>query len=464
MSARSRYGILTPSSESGESVEQAKPATRLQAARLAFGWSQSRLIVALERTAAALGVPIQGRPALKVSISRWENSRTEPSEIYQRLFRIVYKMSDAELGFDAPAPIDTALTFPASWRDGVTHASTLWAEDACGDIVSAAFTPSGFAPPVLRWLLGERDTPQRTRGMPIGPPHIDAIRQMTGSMRAIDNQYGGGYARRSVVRYLHHEVTPLLRDARFDTRLGSQLFSAAAEMTQLAGWMTYDTGNHGLAQRYLIDALRMAHTAGDRALGAEILAAMSHQCTYLGLGGDGVDLALAAGRTAARAGVSALVAEAAVLEAHGQANQGDERTCTAALGRAERALDQADRSADPCFISYFDEAYLSAKFGHCFRELGKPRQTKRFALRSLDMDEGYVRGKMFNLALLATAHAQAGEVDEACAVGAQALTIAVDLQSDRAVGYINNLRRHLASHGSAPAVQHFESRAMLAIS
>lgn len=235
-------------------------------------------------------------------------------------------------------------------------------------------------------------------------------------------------------------------------------------MTQLAGWMTYDAGQYGLAQRYLTGALRLAMAAGDRPLGGEILAAMSHQCTYLGHGGTGVDLARVAGRTARRAGVTALVAETAVLEAHGHANQGDERACTVALGQAEHALDRADRSADPAFISYFDEAYLAAKFGHCFRELGKPRQATRFARRSLQMDGSYVRGKMFNLALLATAHAQAGAIEDACYIGGQALDIAVQLQSARAIGYINRLRRELSTHARAPIVRAFETRAAAAIS
>jgi len=65
-----------------------------------------------------------------------------------------------------------------------------------------------------------------------------------------------------------------------------------------------------LSQRYLVQALRLAKAAGDRSLGAEILAAMSHQAAYLGQASSAVDLARAAGRTAREARVPALVAEA----------------------------------------------------------------------------------------------------------------------------------------------------------
>jgi len=87
--------------------------------------------------------------------------------------------------------------------------------------------------------------------------------------------------------------------------------------------------------------------------------------------------------------------------------------------QAEQALDRADRSTDPQWLSYFDEAYLSAKFGHCFHALGRNTHAERFAARSLRMNDRFVRGKAFNLALLANIHAHQGQPERACASGAQ---------------------------------------------
>jgi len=56
-------------------------------------------------------------------------------------------------------------------------------------------------------------------------------------------------------------------------------------------------------------------------------------------------------------------------------------------------------------VSYFDEAYLAARMAQCFRDLGEAGHAARYARRSLDMDGRYVRGRAFNLSLLATAHA-----------------------------------------------------------
>jgi hypothetical protein len=240
---------------------------------------------------------------------------------------------------------------------------------------------------------------------------------------------------------------------------GSALLSATAELTQLAGWASYDSGLHGLGQRYLIQALRLALTAADRPLGAEIVAAMSHQAAYLKASAEAVDLARAAARIAADAGVTAIVAEAAVLEAQGLALLGEESASAIALDRAERALDRADRDRDPQWIRYFDEAYLSARFGHCFVALERGDLARRFAARSLEMDARYVRGRQFNLALLAKAHAQDGDVEQAASVGMDAVEVAEGLRSARSIDYLRDLADRLAPYAGLPAVDDFVDRA-----
>jgi hypothetical protein len=75
------------------------------------------------------------------------------------------------------------------------------------------------------------------------------------------------------------------------------------------------------------------------------------------------------------------------------------------------------------------------------------------------MDNSFVRGRAFNLALLATTHAQAGEVEAACAVGKDAATLVKDLQSVRARSYLRSLRRELTPFETSPAVADFDELA-----
>ncbi|MEU7570492.1 helix-turn-helix transcriptional regulator [Micromonospora sp. NPDC049240] len=348
-----------------------------------------------------------------------------------------------------------------TWQDDVRSATELWRGDVNRrDVLrQVAFSSAGYTLPALRWFTAPDPAPVTQPGRStVGQPQIDTIRAMTATYRGLDNQYGGGHARDTVARYLHQEVAPLLTDGRYDHSTGQRLLSAAAELAQLAGWQAYDTAEHGIAQRYLTLALDFAHAAGDNGLGAEILAAMSHQATYLGHTATGLDLARAAGQAARRAGVPVLAAEAHVMEAHALAKARDERACAVALHQAEQALDRADRSTEPQWLAYFDEAYLSAKFGHCFHALGRNTHAERFAARSLRMDNRYVRGRAFNLALLANIHAQQGEVERACITGAEALSLTTQLRSARAVRYLRDLQTHLAPHRRLPTARHFTGR------
>jgi hypothetical protein len=292
----------------------------------------------------------------------------------------------------------------------------------------------------------------------VGDADVAAIQQVAASYRELDNRLGGGRVRGAVVQYLHAEVAPLLADGRFDGQAGSRLAGAGAELAQLAGWIAYDAGLHGHAQRYLTLALSFAHHAGNDGLGAEVLAAMAHQAVYLARPGEAVDLARAAQATARRAGLATLLAECHVMEAHGHAAGNDARACARALASAETAFGKAARDSDPAWLRYFDEAYLAARMAHCFRALGEPAHAERYARRSLHMDGRFVRGKAFNLALLATALADQDDVEQACAVGGQALTVAAGLRSARSICYIKDLQRSLRRRADAPAVRQFSER------
>lgn len=354
-----------------------------------------------------------------------------------------------------------------SWRDDLRAAVRLWEGDVNRRemIRQVAFTSAGYTLPALHWFTSPHGQPvAASGGRTVGQPDIETIREMSTTYRRLDNQYGGGHARNAVTRYLHQEVTPLLTDGRYDPATGRSLLSAVAELTQLAGWQAYDLAEHGIAQGYLTLALSLARAAEDAGMGAEVLAAMSHHATYIGHAASGVDLARAARQTAHRAGIAVLTAEAYVMEAHAHAVNRDEKACTAALHQAEVALDRADRSGNPQWLGYFDEAYLSAKFAHCFHALGKPVHAERFASRSLRMDERYVRGKSFNLALLASVQVQRGEPDRACAIGSEALALAAQLRSSRAVRYVRDLQAQLGPYRRRPVVRQFISRVDVALS
>jgi len=357
-----------------------------------------------------------------------------------------------------PADDDRTLEFPLAWTAGIHTAGQLYRADVeRRRTLGSGYSPAAYPSAATRWLTHPPGVEPAHRGrMRVGRPEIDAIKQMTRAFYDLDNRVGGGRIRTTVVQYLDSNVAPLLRGT-YTSEIGRELFSAAAELTKAVGWMAYDCEDHGLAQRYLVQALRMAQTAGDHGLCAEILAAMGHQATYIGRAGEAVDLARAAQSAAARSGHPALVAECHLIEAHGHAGLSDARATSGALRAGERAFEKDDPNP-PDWLAFFDGAYLSAKIAHCFLALGSDAQTAVYAERSLEMNEGYVRGRVFNLLMLATAHAP-GDPEEAVRVGDIALGLVEGLQSKRALSYLRRLDHRLRPHATRPEVLVFRERA-----
>lgn len=289
---------------------------------------------------------------------------------------------------------------------------------------------------------------------------IAALRSVGDLFRTLDNTYGGGHARQALVRYLEHEAEPMLRGT-YGEALGRRLFGAVADLTRLAGWTSYDIGAHGLAQRYFVQALRLAQASGDRVYGGYVLVTMSRQAVYLGHGREAVQLARVAQQgvgTSAPAVVQALLHAA---EARGHGLLGEMRACSAALARAERSLEAA-RAGDevPYWARFFDEAQLADEFGHCHRDLQQYRASAQYAERSLQLrGPAYARSRVFCRTVLASARLGLGEVDLACALGGEAMQQATEMRSTRAVEYVRDFGRRLEPFRETGAARGFYERA-----
>jgi tetratricopeptide (TPR) repeat protein len=275
----------------------------------------------------------------------------------------------------------------------------------------------------------------------------------------LDSQFGGGHGRRALVEYLRGDLPRMLRASATDV-VRCDLLSAAAEATQLAAWMSYDDGRHGLAQRYFIQALALADAAGDRMLAASILDAMSHQATFLGKFREAANLARAA-RTGAQAmGVPILTSHFYVMEARALARIGDAVACDRALSAAVREFERHELGDGPAWIQYFDESELAAEFGHCNRDLGRAVNAATYAEQSLGKASGdYVRSDFFATMVLAHGYMDQGEAEEACRVALMALEIGENLKSARCASYVAEFRHRLKRAKGSPVVRDFEQRA-----
>ncbi|MFB7939956.1 regulator, partial [Streptomyces sp. NPDC056049] len=314
-------------------------------------------------------------------------------------------------------------------------------------------------PPQGRFSVPRQRGTERGPGQRVTGGDIAALRSVGDLFRTLDHAYGGGHARQALVRYLEHEAEPMLRGT-YGEATGRRLFAAAADLTRLAGWTSYDIAAHGLAQRYFVQALRLAQAAGDRAYGSYVLLTMSCQAVYLGHGREAVQLARVAQQGVGSAAPPVVQAMLHAVEARGHAVLSEARACSASLVRAERALESA-RPGDevPSWARAFDEAQLADELGHCHRDLQQYRPAAQHAERALQLRApGYARSRLFCRVVLATARLALGELDQACALGAEAAQQAAEMRSARAIEYVRDFERRLEPYRDAPPVRTYRDR------
>ncbi|KUJ54546.1 regulator [Streptomyces albus subsp. albus] len=443
----------------------------------------------------------------KTSVTRWLRGQqprgTTPAliaEVFTR--RLGRRLSAQDLGLDACAPVYAGLEFAATPEEAVDIVSGLWRKDSGNhaELRKIAFTPAGLVVPSRDWLIGRPDErvargepmsdPGRRAEPPRGPESarvpaqgrpgvprqrqmsiesgpgqrvtmgdIAALRSVGELFRTLDQSYGGGHARQALVRYLEHEGEPMLRGS-YTEATGRRLFGAVADLTRLAGWTSYDIAAHGLAQRYFVQALRLAQAAGDRAYGSYVLITMSRQAVYLGHGREAVQLARVAQQGVGSGAPPVVQALLHAVEARGHAVLGDVRACTTALARAERTLETSRPGDDvPYWARFFDEAQLADEFGHSFRDLQQYRAAAQHAERSLQLrGSGYARSRLFCRVVLATARLGLGELEQACALGAEAAQQASEMRSARAVEYVRDFERRLEPYRDAAPVRGYRER------
>jgi hypothetical protein len=271
----------------------------------------------------------------------------------------------------------------------------------------------------------------------------------------LDFKFGGGHVRRLLLFYFRNEIVPLLRKHHPEL-IRREIFSAAAEVTQLLGWSAYDAGRHGPAQRYLMQSLRLAQEAEDLALGGWVLSSLSHQANYLGRHTEALQFARAAQTSAANQPSQTVNAVLLAMEARALASIGDSVGCALALNRTEQAFLLRNPDNDPEWVSYFDELELAGEAAHCFRDLGKPKETRLFAVQAIDPVGTPPRTRAFINMVTAAGAFESGDLDEALSLATAAVDLTGSLQSSRSVRYLTDFHRTVNErHANNPAVRQF---------
>ncbi|MFD8641633.1 MFS transporter [Streptomyces zaomyceticus] len=427
----------------------------------------------------------------KTSVARWVSKGMVPqgaaphliaAAIGQKLGRPV-PLHEIGLADADPAP-EVGLAFPRDVGEAVRSATDLYRLDLAGrragggiwQSLAGSFAVSAYATPASRWLITpadpsvEREAPLPASGITaatvgeharVGHSDVAKLREAAEDARRWDSKYGGGDWRSSMVpECLRVDAAPLLL-ASYSDEVGRALFGATAELTRLAGWMAFDTGQQEAAQRYYIQALRLARAAADVPLGGYVLASMSLQATYRGFADEGVDLAQAALERNRGLATARTMSFFRLVEARAHAKAGDGVAAAAALKSAEGWLERSrEGDGDPSWLGFYSYDRFCADAAECYRDLKAPREVRRFTEQALSRPtEEFVRSHGLRLVVSAVAELESGNLDAACAAGTRAVEVAGRISSARTTEYVRDLLHRLEPYGDEPRVVELRERA-----
>ncbi|MET8831282.1 MFS transporter [Streptomyces sp. NPDC004610] len=465
------------------SREQRGPNDKLGAVLALAGISNAGLARRVNDLGAQRGLTLRYD---KTSVARWVSKGMVPqgaaphliaAAIGQKLGRPV-PLHEIGLADADPAP-EVGLAFPRDVGQAVRSATELYRLDLAGrragsggiwQSLAGSFAVSAYATPASRWLITPADSsvardahPSEGSGAPLKVGHSDVqkLREAAEDARRWDSKYGGGDWRSSMVpECLRVEAAPLLLGAYSD-EVGRALFGASAELTRLAGWMAFDTGQQEAAQRYYIQALRLARAAADVPLGGYVLASMSLQATYRGFGDEGVDLAQAALERNRGLATARTMSFFRLVEARAHARAGDAQAAGAALKAAEGWLERSrEGDNDPSWLGFYSYDRFAADAAECYRDLKAPRQVRRFTEQALSRPtEEFVRSHGLRLVVSAVAELESGNLDAACEQGVRAVEVAGRISSARTTEYVKDLLHRLEPYGDEPRVVELRERA-----
>jgi transcriptional regulator with XRE-family HTH domain/tetratricopeptide (TPR) repeat protein len=401
-------------------------------------------------------------------LSEWKTGKREPKGVstFQKFADGVGLPAAARLalGLAADGAYPEGASTPdaritLSYPDGVTEAtenvSSLWRADLAdaSAFLRGRFDPRAWGDASLRWLVDPGRTPERqpARGVRIGTGDVTRFRATVDMFAALDDRFGGGHAREALIKYLSIDGDRLLR-GQYSDAVGRELFSAVAEATLLAAWMTYDSApTSAMAQGYFVQALSLAQAGSDRLLGASILDAMSHQATFAGKFTDAANLARASLTGTRGIAPPTLTAHFHAMEARALARLGDAKSCSRALSESMTEFDRANPEDAPAWMQYFNDSELSAEFGHCMRDLGRASDAVQYADSSLKASEAaFGRSDFFVSIVLADAQLAAGDAEQACTIALKAISSGDQIRSARCVSYLREFARNLPANTNGP--------------
>jgi len=280
------------------------------------------------------------------------------------------------------------------------------------------------------------DGREERSGTRIGLADVRQLEDSVAELRALDYRYGGGACRAAVESRLPAAVS--LLDGVTKTVVLARLYTAVADLYNLAGWTNFDQDRPAAALEAFARALELAVEAGNDDLQANI----RYRVGRLHLHYGAVDAALeefTRGREAAVLAHSKLAqAILSANQAWAHAKKADVTGALTYLRRARQEFAEAEGREPSPWAAFFGPTDMAAMVGTVHGELAQVVDIRhgRVGVSALtEAIDGYPRGmarsRSLTLIWLATVHALDGDLDVAIAVGEEAVELAGALRSPR---------------------------------
>jgi hypothetical protein len=230
----------------------------------------------------------------------------------------------------------------------------------------------------------------------------------------------------------------------------------------MSGWMSYDQGGFGLAERYMTQGLRLCLDGGDMILAGQIFAGLSHLATTMGDPAEGLSLAQVGLTTARTSGSPLGMMRIHAMAARAHAALGDRRRAAHELQLAELALDASHGpDSEGEWVRYLDRGYLSGETAQCLSMLGSHAQAGALAERAVNGSTGKGRRQSINLVLVATSRLNGADADleGALEAGHAAVRHMIGVSSERSASALRAFRARLRPYSQEPRVRAFDVEA-----
>lgn len=425
--------------------------------RASLGVGKTKFAESLRVHGHALGCNLA---TTRTTVFKWERGDHAPDDLTQCVIADMLHVPDsvrASLPWPYWLPAWETSCTTSPWTQAATLESlTQLAGSGCMD--RRGFLSIGGVALVgvgTQWATADPAIAAATAGDQVTPATVDRVSERVESLRAMEQETGGGDFLDSARADLRL-ITRMLDNGRYSEETAQRLYTLAAEVCCLLGWMSYDASLHTAAQQHYTAALRSAKTAGDDKIGVHTLCFMATQAANQREQRAAVGLMDTAND--ARNRLPAIMhASLAAHQTTVYSKAGEKHKATQALNRAFDAFDRADDSDTPAYLTWFGEAQLRSTEGRYLLLSGQARQATAALERSVA--HAAPRDRAVRYGTLALAHQKTGDLDGALdATDKAADLIDQGIHSQRGIERLHEVRRAFAAHRNEPRVKEASER------